>query len=285
MTSADAQTEAGLPGPARASQEPLAASIRLAGAHPRPSARLRLAALLVALAAHAAVLYAFTHQPPDLRAGGHGHLPAAVNVTMVNSAVFESRQDVRAPPTPAPADAVEANEGTPKTKHGPQRPEQKEEKAEEKKKAPDEPVPAEAIVKTPPKASEPQQEQVKESKETSTPADTKGGVTARGDAPSSAKQSAPAAASPGAVREYADAVAQALARTKPRRVPAYGTVEVKLIVSPDGGFSSIEILKSSGNGRLDDAVLAAVRRAKLPTPPPALAPKERWFEFTYRFER
>jgi TonB family protein len=55
------------------------------------------------------------------------------------------------------------------------------------------------------------------------------------------------------------------------------------VVSTDGELASLEILKSSGNRRLDDAILASVRRTKLPVPPPSLSLKERWFERTYRY--
>ena len=87
------------------------------------------------------------------------------------------------------------------------------------------------------------------------------------------------------VRAYAAAVAEALEKTKPKRVPAYGTIKVKLVVSTDGELASVEILKSSGDRRLDNAVLAAVRRVKLPVPPPGLSLEERWYEFTYKYVR
>src|SRR5262245_41815886 len=76
----------------RAAQEPLTALIRLEGPRPRPTAWLRLAAFLVALAAHAAILVALTRGPLDLRAGSHGHLMASVNVTMVDSTVLQARK-------------------------------------------------------------------------------------------------------------------------------------------------------------------------------------------------
>jgi len=281
MTSAIAPTSAAGPEEAAGNpQERLAAPIRLAGPQPRSSTRLRLAALLAALAAHAAVLYALTREPPDLMAGGHGHLLEAVNVTMVNSAVFEARQDLPAPPAPAIADAVEASEGTIESKPSPLRSEQKEEA--KGKKVLDEPVPAEAIVKAPPKAPEAPQMREKERKDASAPADATGGAATRGNALSSAKQSAPAAASPGAVREYADSVQRALAGAKPKG-PRGFTVRVKLLVSSDGRIEIVEILKSSGSKNLDSAVLAAVQRVKLPMPPPGLAFEERWYEFPVHF--
>jgi protein TonB len=212
-------------------------------------------------------------------AGGHGHLLEAVNITMVSSTVFEARQDVSAPPAPAPADAVEAKEGTAESRRGPQQPEQKEVK-KQLEKQPERPAPAE-VVEAPSVVKPPQEE--KERKAASTAADVFGGAAARGEAVRPEQKSAPAAASPGVVRAYANAVAEALDRTKPKRVPAYGSVKVKLVVSTDGELASLEILKSSGNRRLDDAILASVRRTKLPVPPPSLSLKERWFERTYRY--
>ena len=93
MANATEPTPAGeSEGAAGAAQEPLTALIRLEGPRPRPAARLRLAAFLAALAAHAAILLALTRGPLDLRAGGHGHLMASVNVTMVDSTVLQARK-------------------------------------------------------------------------------------------------------------------------------------------------------------------------------------------------
>jgi TonB family protein len=200
---------------------------------------------------------------------------------MVHSSVFESREHVRAPPAPAAADAVEANEGAAESKPAPLRPEQKEQKAEENK-TPDQPVPAEEVVRAPAKAAEPAREREEERKEAMTPAVPAGGAAARGDAVSPAKRSAPAAASPGAVRAYANSVQRALGRAKPKCTRRF-TVWLKLLVSPGGGIESLEVLKSSGNRSLDAAVLVAVRnRVKLPTPPPGLAFEDLWYEFPVR---
>lgn len=283
MTKAPAPTTAADPAEAaRSPQEALAAPIKLERPRARPTAGVRLATLLAALVGHAGVLYWIAREPPDSMAGGRGLVLDAVNVSIVKSSVFESRDDVRALPAPAAADAVEATEGSPESKPASQRTEQKEKRAEEKK-APDEPVPAEAVVEATPKTPEPTKDQQEARKEASTAADAVGGAAARGEAPSPAKQSAPAAASPGAVREYARYVAQALAKTQPRGPRGPGAVKVKLVLSTEGALSELEILKSSGQKRLDDIALAAVRRTKFPRPPPGLAFKERWYEFTYTF--
>lgn len=260
---------------ARAAQEPLAAPVRLAWPKPRPSARLRLAALLAALAAHAAVLYWVTREMPDPMAGGQGRLLDAVNITMADAAAFEARPDANTPPAPAAVDAVEAKEGTVVTKAGPQQPEQTEQKREAEK-PPDAPVPPEIVEA--PSVVKPLQE--KERKEASTAAD-KGGAAARGEALLTEKQSAPAAASPGAVREYDGYVLTALAKVKPRRSPPLGTVRVRLQISPDGEIASLEVIESSGNKKLDDAALAEVRRAKFPRPPPGMTDKQRLYDFDF----
>lgn len=259
---------------ARAAQEPLGAPVALAWPNPRPSARLRLAALLAALAAHAAVLYGVTREPPEEMAGGRGRLLDAVNVTMVNSAVFEARRDISAPPAPAAADAVEAKEGGVESNRGPQQAEQKEEKREAEKQ-PEMPVPPEVVEA--PSVVKPLQEE-KERKEASTAADA-GGAAARGEALRPEKQPAPAAASPGAVREYDGYVQTALTKAKRERCLGVGTVKVKLRISPDGEIASVEVSKSSSNKKLDDAALARVRRARFPRPPPGMTERQRLYEF------
>lgn len=77
----------------------------------------------------------------------------------------------------------------------------------------------------------------------------------------------------------------ALAKCKPKRGLGYGTVRVKLVVAPGGGIALLEILKSSGNRRLKNAALAAVRRCPIPAPPPGLAFKDRWFEWNLYVRR
>lgn len=269
---------------ARAAQEPLAAPVRLAWPKPRPSARLRLAALLAALAGHAAILFALTHAPLDLRAGAEGHLVATVNVTVVNAAVLEAREaEPTQPPAPAAKEKVDTKDGVFDGKRKPQHAQEEKKGDPEKKETPQVHRPAMEAARAEPIDKPPHESEKKRT--TATSERPLGGFMTRGDAATAEARIAPAAASPGTVRAYANAVAEALDRTKPKRVPAYGTVKVKLVVSPDGGFASLEILKSSGNARLDDAVLAAVRRAKLPIPPPGMGLRDRWYEFTYKFER
>jgi TonB family protein len=282
MASATEPTPAGESEEAAAAvQEPLAAPIRLEWPRLRPTAWLRLAAFLAALAGHAAILLALTREPLDLRAGGYGHLMASVNVTIVDSTVLQARKlDVEQPLVPAAKDMVDAKDGVPDGKKSPQAAEDKQqpEKKAAQVQRPDAQVPAAEVID--------KAEQMPEERRTKA-SDAKpiGGFSSRADTATTADQAAPAAASPGIVRAYAAAVAEALERTKPKRVPAYGTIRVKLVVSTDGELASVEILKSSGNRRLDDTIVAAVRRTKFPVPPPGLSLNERWYERTYMYVR
>jgi len=269
---------------ARAAQEPLGAPVALAWPKPRPSALLRLAAFLAALAAHAAILLSLTREPLDLRAGGEGRLMASVNVTMIDTKVLQARKaNLEQPPAPPAAKGmVDVNDGVPDGKKAPQAAEDKE--PQEKKAAHVQSPDTQATAATQ-EIDKPQQ-MPEQKRAKASNAKPLGGFTSRADAATTAEQAAPAATSPGVMRAYAAAVAEALDRTKPKRVPGYGTlkVEVKLVISINGEIASLEVLRSSGNRRADDTVLAAVRRTKLPVPPPGLSLKERWFEFEYTFD-
>lgn len=244
-------------------------------AAPMTPVRLRLVALGLALTAHAALFFALASPSADTLAGGGGQQFDAISVTIVNSAVLESAHaDTVQPPAPAAPGAVAANDGAADSTPAPQQLEQKE-TAREQKSQP-EPVETAAIVPIP------KEEQEQDRKEASTPAPA-GGVTSRGDAPSATKQKAPAAASAGAMREYAQYVAQALSKARPKGVGGFGTVKVKLVVAPAGGLAAVEIAKSSGDRRLDNLVLAAVQRAALPAPPPGMTATQLTYEVPYHF--
>ena len=110
-----------------------------------------------------------------------------------------------------------------------------------------------------------------------------GGAEARSDTASDAKASAPAAATAGAAREYSRNVAEALRKTRPKAVREFGTVRVKFRIAEDGGVDSAEIAKSSGNKKLDDIVLEAVRQTKFLTPPAGMTSTQRFYELPYYF--
>ena len=96
---------------------------------------------------------------------------------------------------------------------------------------------------------------------------------------------AAAIASAGAVRAFARNIVDALASTRPKRSSRdpRGTVRVTFAIAEDGGLEFVRIARSSGNGMLDEAALAAVRKATLPAPPPGLTLPQRTFVMPYYF--
>jgi protein TonB len=237
--------------------------------HTAAAKRPPAAALGLALAAHATLLLALVREPADPLAGNMGHQLDAISVTLVSSNVIESLQ-IDQPPTllPAAPRPLETNDGDGRDALA-------QKKAERQERAEKEPArPVEAMAELPSELSH-KEERIEQT--------AAGGAAARTDAAGTAQSSAPATASAGAVREYASHVAQALAKAKPKSVGAYGTVKVKLLVATDGSIALVEIIRSSGNKRLDDAAFAAVQRVKLPAPPPGLSHNQRWYEFPYYF--
>lgn len=263
-----------LPAPARLAVAPLAAAATR-------DRLLRTVALGLALLAHAAVLFALVREPDDLMAGGGGQQIDAISVTIVSSKVLESRElDVSQPSAPAAAASVETDDGAPESAPAAAA-EQREEKTEkeeprEEKKPAEEPVRAAEAIFEVPKETQPQSKQ-------KSAAPAAGGAAARSDTPTEAKASGPAAASAGAVREYARYVSQALSKSKPRGAGGLGTVKVKFTIAADGGLASLEIAKSSGSAKLDTTALEAVRRAKFPLPPPGMTLAQLTYEVPYYF--
>jgi protein TonB len=230
----------------------------------------------LALAAHAGALYVAAREPADTLAGAGGQQLDAISVTLVSSTVLEARKHEQVPAAaPAAVADVDESDGTPDSTPSLAQREQKDTQKEPKKD--EEPVPAtEAIALAPP---EPERQRRQES----APAPAAGGAAVRGDAPAETKASAPAAASPGAVREYARYVSQALGRTRPKGTGGFGTAQVKFTIAPSGALASIEVAKSSGSKRLDDTALAAVQRAAFPVPPAGMTVAQLTFVVPYHF--
>jgi protein TonB len=151
-------------------------------------------------------------------------------------------------------------------------------------KAPDHPIPQEP---------EPEDKQQPESQpEAADPsraseaseASDEGGSAARGiDAIDTSGQQA-AAASAGIANEYAKTIIETLARRKPRAIAGVrGTVRISFTVGQSGEVREARISRSSGQKVLDEAALSAVRSAKFPVPPPALANGNLSYEVPYIF--
>jgi len=266
---------------------PLVVLARAAGAPTRAGRALRGAALVLAVAAHAGLIYALAREPEDWKAGGQGRVLDAISVTIVSSAVLESLDRSSAlPVAPASAGAVEADDGASDAPAAEKKRERKSEDAkaaqhdeERKAKRPiPEPVRAEAVIEAAPAKSEPPPAP-------ESPREAAGGMVALGDAPASAMPSGPAAASPGAVQEYGNNVRQALGKTRPKEGVARepGRTTIEFVISAGGTLVSARVLESSGNERLDEMALAAVQSAVFPGPPPGMTIAQLTYWMTYTF--
>ncbi|UWR90504.1 energy transducer TonB family protein [Phaeobacter inhibens] len=67
---------------------------------------------------------------------------------------------------------------------------------------------------------------------------------------------------------------------RPPRGGGEGTVRLHLTVSTQGRLMTVSITRSSGNAKVDQAAVAAVKRARVPRAPKALAPGS--YSFTFR---
>ncbi len=96
-------------------------------------------------------------------------------------------------------------------------------------------------------------------------------------------QTSAAEAAPGVARAYDSAVSKVLDRSKPRSRGLRGQVRVQFVVDPGGRSELPLVVASSGNTKLDDMVVEAVRRIEFPRPPPELSPKQRTYAVSFAF--
>lgn len=251
----------------------------LSGAEPTApldGGRLPWTALALAAGLHAALLGFLFLGPLNDLAGTSGHQLDAITVTIVNSNVLEALSSAEMQSTPLPPEMpLETVEGSSDLSS-----------AAPEIKAPERPSRVESAPVasgTEPLSAASPEAGKSPSREDASPA-AKGGVTAlveTGDAPT--RSASPAAASPGAVREYARYVSQALAKTKPKGAGRSGTVKIRLELSSNGKLAAAEIAKSSGSRQLDDMALEAVRRTRFPAPPAGMSAGQLTYEVPYHF--
>jgi len=93
-----------------------------------------------------------------------------------------------------------------------------------------------------------------------------------------------ASASPGQARSYAAAVRARIARNRPSSRGRRGTAVVRFAISRGGGLRYARLARSSGDGALDRAALASVRRAApFPRPPRGMSAGQLTFSIPFRF--
>ena len=112
--------------------------------------------------------------------------------------------------------------------------------------------------------------------------------------PSSAPAQAASAASvavgeanQGVVNAYGAALSRIISRGRPQGRETRnlrGTVVVEFVVGTSGGLERADVKVSSGNSRLDDLGVSALRKLELPAPTPDMTLKQRTFTvpFVYR---
>lgn len=79
-------------------------------------------------------------------------------------------------------------------------------------------------------------------------------------------------------------VRTAVGRGRPRHGGASGRVVVSFGLTPDGVLRFAEIAGSSGNAKLDQAALAAIRHVAFPRPPEGMMDSERIYSVPFEFK-
>ena len=93
-----------------------------------------------------------------------------------------------------------------------------------------------------------------------------------------------AGASAGDLARFAMEVRLALGRSRPRHDGESGRVQVSFGLTETGDLRFIDVVKSSGRDRLDDAVVSAVRGTKFPNPPIGASDAQRTYVVPFDFK-
>lgn len=113
----------------------------------------------------------------------------------------------------------------------------------------------------------------------------RGGAAARGQEATDTQSVVMPAARAGLRNAYQIELFKALLASQPARPPgARGEVKVQFLVTRSGAIGEIRIVRSSGDRRLDEAVVTAVRVARAIPPPPGLDDSSLWFDVPYTFK-
>lgn len=113
-----------------------------------------------------------------------------------------------------------------------------------------------------------------------------GGATSRGISVVEMAAQSAAIATAGEIAAYARRVQLAVANNPPkppRAAGVKGDVVITFALAPDGSLAFARVLSSSGDGRLDDAALAAVRRTQFPMPPSGSQAAQLIYKFPVKF--
>jgi periplasmic protein TonB len=140
---------------------------------------------------------------------------------------------------------------------------------------------AEEEQRQPQKQEETEKQEVKVEQQQSA-TQVSGGATARSTA--EADQQARVSASRCSILSYAAGIRAKVARNKPSGLGRHGDVEVSFGVTASGDLSYAELAQSSGNAKLDEAAVEAVRRsAPFGAPPADASPQQLRFSIPFYF--
>jgi len=92
-----------------------------------------------------------------------------------------------------------------------------------------------------------------------------------------------AGASTGEVQVYGREVSVALARSLPKAKGQKGKVTLAFVLDLSGRIARLDVVSPSGNVRLDEAAMDAVRKAVFPPPPPDMSETQRTYVIPFRF--
>lgn len=262
--------------------EPLLAVNRPADA----STSLRLA-LIIAFLLHAAVLAAMTVRSAfDASAGAGGYQLEAIGVEIVTAAALMTREPGVEVAAAAAATASERVGSDADASDAPRetRTEPEEQRSEHKHLSVPEPAPAESAEHAPAMPEPPREENLRA--EQPVEPRTEGGTVAEGrEATHSDVRAVRTAAQAGAVNRFIGDLRIRLARGKPRGLRMTGVATVTFSILPTGELEYARVSSSSGKPALDEAALAAVRRASpYGRPPPWMKQSELVFSIPYHFE-
>ena len=109
-----------------------------------------------------------------------------------------------------------------------------------------------------------------------------GGAASRAQEESSESEGA-AGASSGQADRYAMRVRLALGKAHPRHTGTHGRVQVSFRLTEGGDVQFADVLRSSGDERLDQSVLMAVRATRFPAPPPGMTERQRTYIVPFDF--
>ncbi|MDX2158973.1 MAG: TonB family protein [Hyphomicrobiaceae bacterium] len=279
---------------------------------PRPSSSARIiAAGVISLALHGALLGWLVHRPPLDGIGAGVQDLEAVSIEVISAAALESLSarastaavGAAAPvseavgvdaPSQAESIAVAAGEPEPKPEANPPpppdivaKPDQGPEAADALVVAETPSPPSKTSVERKPEAQEPVEKPPTPIAATASEAQmasVTGGATSHAAAAESVESEAAAGASPGELARYALAVRLALGRTRPSHVGRKGKVVVSFRLSPDGTIEIAEIHRTSGSPAADRAALAAMHAATFPLPPAGSTAAQRSYIVPFDFK-